>query len=73
MNQTIKLVQVADFYASASYAALEPDQYGNSEEDYLLRVKHQLYRRNNNLFSYGFKGWPQNGLDRTRYPWLNTL
>jgi hypothetical protein len=73
VNQTVKLVQVADFYASASFAALEPDQYGNSEEDYLLRVKHQLDRRNNNVFSYGFKVWPVTGLDHARYPWLKGL
>jgi hypothetical protein len=73
VNKTVKLVQVADFYASASFAALEPDSFGNSEEDYLFRVRHQLYRRNNNLFSYGFKGWPPKGLDRRRYPWLLNL
>lgn len=73
VNQTVKLIQVADFYASASFMALEPDSFGNTEEDYLMRVKAQLYRRNNNLFSYGFKGWPLVGLDRKRYPWLLNL
>lgn len=73
VNQTVKLIQIADFYASAAYAALEPDPFGNSEEDYLLRIKSQLYRRNNNLLSYGFKGWPPKGLDKNRYPWLKTL
>lgn len=72
-NQTVKLIQIADFYASAAFVALEPDQFGNSEEDYLLRVKHDLYRRGNNLFSYGFKGWPPKGLDQKRYPWLKNL
>ena len=72
-NQTVKLIQVADFYTSAAFTALEPDPYGNAEEDYLLRVQAQLYRRNGNLFSYGFKGFPPAGLDRTRYPWLKTL
>jgi hypothetical protein len=73
VNQTVKLIQVADFYTSASFMALERDPFGNAEEDYLLRVKQQLYRRNGNLFSYGFKGWPPNGLDHQRYPWLATL
>jgi hypothetical protein len=73
VNQTVKLIQVADFYTSAAGFALEPDQYGNAEEDYLLRVAAQLYRRSGNLFSYGFKVFPQTGLDRKRYPWLSTL
>jgi hypothetical protein len=73
VNQTVKLVQVADFYVSAAFSALEPDSFGNSEEDYLFRVRHQLYRRYGNLFSYGFKGWPPKGLDRRRYPWLPNL
>jgi hypothetical protein len=73
INQAVKLAQVADFYVSSSYMALEPDRYGNSEEDYLMRVSHQLYRRKGNLFSYGFKIWPQAGFDVKRYPWLSNL
>jgi hypothetical protein len=73
VNQTVKLIQIADFYTSASFMSLEPDSFGNSEEAYLQRVKHQLYRRSGNLFSYGFKGWPTQGLDRQRYPWLAAL
>jgi len=40
VEATRKLAQVADFYASATAAALEPDQYGMPTEDYLMRVKH---------------------------------
>jgi hypothetical protein len=73
VNQTVKLIQIADFYTSAAFMALEPDSFGNSEEDYLMRVRGQLYRRGGNLFSYGFKAFPPMGLDRTRYPWLAQL
>lgn len=73
VNQQVKLIQVADFYTSAAFMALESDSFGNAEEDYLLRVKHQLYRRKGNLFSYGFKVWPTSGRDRKRYPWLDQL
>lgn len=74
VSTTVKLAQVADFYASATAAALEPDEYGRPEEDYLLRVTHQLYRPSGaSVFSYGFKVFPNSGLDRTRYPWLDTL
>lgn len=73
VNQQVKLIQVADFYASSAFMALEPDSFGNSEEDYLMRVRHQLYRRGNNLFSYGFKIWPTAGRDVRRYPWLAQL
>lgn len=73
VNQSVKLIQIADFYVSAAFAALEPDTFGNSEEDYLLRVKHQLYRRNGKLFAYGFKCFPPNGIDPQRYPWIASL
>lgn len=73
VNQQVKLIQVADFYTTATFMALEPDSFGNSEEDYLMRVRHQLYRRGQNLFSYGFKVWPTTGRDLRRYPWLAQL
>lgn len=74
VSPTVKLAQVADFYTSASAAALEPDNYGYSEEDYLLRVKHQLYREAGKaILSYGFKIFPPRGVDHARYPWLAPL
>lgn len=67
VEATRKLAQVADFYASATAAALEPDQYGMPTEDYLMRVKHQLYREpGKSIQSYGFKVFPN--IDPARYP-----
>lgn len=72
VNATVKLAQIADFYASASAAALEPDKFGNPTEDYLLRVRHQLYRMPDKpVLSYGFKVFPT--IDEGRYPWIVSL
>lgn len=53
-----KLLQVADICVSACFNALEVDQYGYCEERYLLKLWDKIYRRNGNLFSYGFKFLP---------------
>lgn len=73
VSVTVKLIQVADFYASASGAALEPNVYGLSEESYLLAVRNQLYRGRGGVFSTGFKIFPDAGRDMTRYSWLAQL
>lgn len=75
VNATEKLAQIADFYASASAAALEPNIYGLGEESYLLAVRHQLYRgeRGGSIFGTGFKIFPDAGRDYARYPWLREL
>ena len=73
VNSSVKLVQIADFYASAAAAALEPNAYGLGEESYLLAVKHQLFRGAGGVFSTGFKVFPDAGRDRIRYPWLDEL
>jgi hypothetical protein len=70
-----KLAQIADFYASASASALEPNIYGLGEESYLLAVRDQLYRgeRGGSIFGTGFKIFPDAGRDYARYPWLIDL
>ena len=71
-----KNMQVADVLVSSVFAALEEDEYGNVEESYLLRFLPFLYRRNQNLFSYGLKLFPHSGeLERMRerYNWLRTI
>jgi hypothetical protein len=75
VNVTVKLVQIADFYASSAAAALEPNIYGLGEESYLMEVRHQLYRgdRGGSIFGTGFKIFPDAGRDFARYPWLRQL
>jgi len=75
VSPTVKLVQVADFYASAAASALEPNMYGRSEESYLLEVQHQIYRgeQGGSVFGTGFKIFPNAGRDFARYPWLRNL
>jgi hypothetical protein len=45
VNASRKGAQLADFYVGAAAEALEPDPDGYLEADYLLRVRHQLFRR----------------------------
>lgn len=75
VSPTVKLAQIADFYASAAASALEPNVYGLSEESYLLAVQHQLYRGEleGSIFGTGFKIFPSSGCDFVRYPWLRDL
>lgn len=70
VEATRKGAQVADFYVSAAAEALEPTLSGYTEEDYLLRVSHQLYRHpQRSLIGYGFKVFPPESLNEERYPW----
>lgn len=75
VNPTVKMAQIADFYASATAAAIEPDpNYGLTEEKYLLQVRHQLYRMpGKSLFSFGFKVFPDHGINHAQLPWVAGL
>lgn len=69
-----KGAQLADYYVSAAREALEPDAYGMLEAQYLLALRHQIYRPpGKSVFAYGFKIFPDAGRDTGRYPWLNRL
>lgn len=69
---SMKGAQIADFYAGAAQEALERE-YGISAPDYLLRVRHQLFRRpGRSVLDDGFKVFPDpRGLGA--YLWLDTL
>jgi hypothetical protein len=69
-----KGAMLADYYVSATAEALEPNAHGFTEEDYLLRVRHQLFRRPPRpILKDGFKLFPDRAADVTRYPWLKDL
>lgn len=56
---TIELLQLADSAASALFRAVEPDDYGNTEDRYLRELAPKLYRRGAaNVTSYGLKVFP---------------
>lgn len=60
----IELLQVADTAASALFRAVEPDQYGNTEDRYLKELAPKLYRRSSgNVVSYGLKVFPTHQSD----------
>ena len=71
-----KMLQVADSFASATYAAFEPDRYGNVDPTYLQALKHLSYRRRGRLFSYGLKAFPNDCSNLATIPlyqWFTTL
>lgn len=51
-------LQVADAVAAAFYCALEPSQYGFTEDRYARMLKPVLYSRKGRYEGYGLKLWP---------------
>lgn len=69
-----KGAQLADLYAGAVSDALEYDAAGYIEPDYLLRVKHQVFRRPGRpVLKDGMKLFPDNAIPYARYEWLKEL
>jgi hypothetical protein len=66
-------LQLADLAASATAAAFEPDDFGNTERRYLEEMAPRLYRHKGNLTSYGLKMHPWNGIAQATYPWVQAL
>ncbi|MDX3100431.1 DUF3800 domain-containing protein [Nonomuraea angiospora] len=72
--QRLELLQLADLAASATFAAFEPDSYGNTEPRYLQLLSDRLYRRGTApVTSYGLKMHPWNGSSKAAYPWVAAL
>lgn len=51
-------LQLADCAASAFFAAVDPDEFGNCESRYALELKPKTYNRKGNYLSYGVKTLP---------------
>jgi hypothetical protein len=58
-KEQAKLLQVADAFAGATYAAPNPDRYGNVETTYLDTLSPLLYRHQGKVLGYGFKMFPE--------------
>lgn len=70
----IEQLQLADSAASATFAAFECDDFGNTEVRYLREMSPCLYRRpGGQLTSYGLKIHPWNDAARAAYPWVAAL
>lgn len=70
----IEFLQLADVAASATFAAFEPDQFGNTEVRYLQELAPALYRRSGGaLTSYGLKMHPWRDATKAAYPWVAAL
>jgi len=56
---TVELLQFADASASALLKAIEPDEFGNTEDRYLRALSSKIYRRPGGVTtSYGLKVFP---------------
>lgn len=69
----VEYLQLADLAASATGAAFNKDEFGNTEIRYLQELADRLYRRNGNLLSYGLKLHPGRDSTKAAYPWVAAL
>ncbi|WP_433648982.1 DUF3800 domain-containing protein [Micromonospora zamorensis] len=70
----VEHLQLADTAASATWAAFEPDKFGNTESRYLRSFASRLYRRGGApLTSYGLKFHPSDSSTKAAYPWVAAL
>lgn len=51
-------LQVADAVASGAFAAVNPNQFGDTESRYLTELLPVAYRHERRLLGYGLKFWP---------------
>lgn len=65
-------LQLADFVASGTFAAFEPDQYGNTEQRYIREMAPRLMGRDP-VTSYGVKMHPWNERTQALYAWVSDL
>lgn len=71
---TLEQLQLADAAASATAAAFNVDDFGNTERRYLVELAPRLYRRGNApLTSYGLKMHPWRDSTKAAYPWVAAL
>jgi len=69
----IEYLQLADLVASATGAAFNKDDFGNTEIRYLQELADRFYRRNGKLLSYGLKLHPGRDSTKAAYPWVAAL
>ena len=69
----VEHLQLADLAASATGAAFNKDEFGNTEIRYLQELASRLYRRNGKLLSYGLKLHPGRDSTKVAHPWVAAL
>lgn len=65
-------LQIADAVAGSFFYALEPSQYGFTEDRYARMLKPVVYHRRGRYIGYGLKFWPRDAaqlLGEERYRW----
>lgn len=72
--QRMQELQLADFIASATGGAFNPDRFGNVETRYANELVPRLYRHGTSpVTSYGLKMHPWNPTTKAAYPWVAAL
>ena len=67
-------LQIADAVASSFFYAIEPSNYGFTEDRYVRMLKPVVYNRNGQFVGYGIKFWPlevgDEMLDTKNFVWI---
>jgi hypothetical protein len=63
-------LQIADALAGSFYYAVEPSEYGFTEDRYALILKPTVYSRQGQYLGYGLKFWPGE-VDPLQFSWVH--
>jgi Protein of unknown function (DUF3800) len=63
-------LQIADAVASGFFKAVEPSEYGHTEDRYARMLKPVLYRKGETYRGYGLRFWP---VEKDRYDWVREI
>lgn len=64
-------LQIADAVASGFFKAVEPSQYGHTEDRYARMLKSVLYRKEDTYEGYGLEFWPWE--PKKRFAWFREV
>jgi hypothetical protein len=63
-------LQIADAVASGFFKAVEPSEYGHTEDRYARMLKPVLYRKGDTYRGYGLRFWPGT---KDQYEWVREI
>lgn len=71
-------LQIADAVASGFFKAVEPSEYGHTEDRYARMLKPVVYREGETCLGYGLSFWPENGTEAKlepdeRFGWVQEI
>ena len=71
-------LQIADAVASGFFKAVEPSEYGHTEDRYARMLKPVVYREGETCLGYGLRFWPEDGAEPKlepdeRFGWVREI